>query len=142
MKFEGGVKAAAKMLAGLSKSAREKVLETIFKKDPRMAQALHKSMYTFDDLQYLTPSMLSELMKAIKIRDMGMALRIASPELKNFVLTNSPKFQRQEMEEILLGPLQLASNVEEAQEKILSVVRAKLDKGELIINKESSETLV
>lgn len=142
MKFQGGVKAAAKMLAGLSKAAREKVLETIFKKDPRMAEALHKSMYTFDDLQYLTPMMLNELMKSIKITDMGLALRIAPPELKNLVLMNSPKMLRQEMEDILLGPLQLASKVEEAQDRIMEIVRVKIDKGELIINKESSETMV
>jgi flagellar motor switch protein FliG len=49
---------------------------------------------------------------------------------------------RQEMEEILLGPLQLASKVEEAQERIMEIVRAKIDKGDLILNKESSETLV
>jgi flagellar motor switch protein FliG len=142
MKFDGGIKAAAKMLAGLSKAAREKVLETILKKDPRMAVALHKSMYTFDDLQYLTPMMLIELLRSIKITDMGLALRIATPEVKNFILMNSPKMLRQEMEEVLLGPLQLASKVEEAQDRIMDIVRAKIDKGELIINKESSETMV
>ncbi len=142
MKFEGGIKAAAKMLAGLSKSARQNILETIFKKDPKMAVALHKSMYTFDDLQFLTPLMLIELMRSIKARDMGLALRIASPEVKNFILMNSPKMLRQEMEEILLVPLQLASKVEEAQDRIMDIVRTKIDKGELIINKESSETLV
>lgn len=140
--FQGGIKAAAKMLAGLSKSAREKVLESISKKDPKMAMALHKSMYTFDDLQYLTPMMLIELLRGIKIPDMGLALRIASPELKDHVLKNSPRGMRQEMEEILLGPPQLASKVEEAQERIMSVVREKIDKGQLIINKDNSETLV
>ena len=55
MKFQGGVKEAAKLLAGLSKAAREKVLDIISKKDPQMAKSLHKSMYSFDDLQFLTP---------------------------------------------------------------------------------------
>lgn len=140
--FQGGIKAAAKMLAGLSKSAREKVLETISKKDPRMAEALHKSMYTFDDLRYLTPMMMIELLRSIKVADMGLALRIAGPELKEHVLKNTPRVMRQEIEEILMGPPQLASKVEEAQEKIMSVVREKIDKGQLIINKDSSETLV
>jgi flagellar motor switch protein FliG len=49
---------------------------------------------------------------------------------------------RQEMEEILTGPLQLASSVEEAQERIMVIVRAKLEKGQLIINKDASEKLV
>lgn len=142
MKFQGGVKEAAKMLAGLSKSAREKVLELISKKDPVMAETLHKSMYTFEDLQFLTPMMMIELMRSIKIPDMGLALRIATPALKDAVMKNSPRGMRQEMEEILIGPPQLASKVEEAQERIMTVVREKIDKGELIINKDSSETYV
>lgn len=142
MKFQGGVKEAAKMLAGLSRSAREKVLEIISKKDPKMAETLHKSMYTFDDLQYLTPMMLIELLRTIKIPDMGLALRISSPVLKEHILKNSPRGMRQEMEEVLMGPPQLASKVEEAQERIMVIVREKIDKGQLIINKDSSETYV
>lgn len=142
MKFQGGVKEAAKMLAGLSKSAREKVLELISKKDPQMAQTLHKSMYSFDDLQYLTPMMVIELMRSIKVPDMGLALRISAPEMKDHILKNTPRVMRQEIEELLLGPPQLTSKVEEAQERIMTVVRAKIDKGELVINKDSSETYV
>ncbi len=142
MKFQGGVKEAAKMLAGLSKSAREKVLEIISKKDPVMAQTLHKSMYTLEDLQYLTPIMVIELVRSIKVPDLGLALRIASPELKNHFLKNTPRGIRQELEEILMGPPQLTSKVEEAQERIMAVVREKIDKGQLIINKDGSDTLI
>lgn len=142
MKFQGGVKEAARMLAGLTREAREKVLEIISKKDPAMAQTLHKSMYTFEDLKFLTPLMLIELLRDVKVADMGMALRISSNELKDHVLKNTPRVMRQEMEEILMGPLQLASKVEEAQERIMTVVRTKIDKGQLVINKEASEKLV
>lgn len=142
MPFEGGIKAAAKMLAGLSKSARDKVLETISKKDPKMAYAISKSMYTFDDLVNLTPLMVVELMRSIKVKDMGLALRIASPELKNLILINSPRLLRSEMEEVLLGPPQLTSKVEEAQERIMEIVRAKIEKGELVINQDSKDKLV
>jgi flagellar motor switch protein FliG len=142
MKFQGGVREAAKMLAGLSRAAREKILETISKKDPKMAVLLHKNMYTFEDLQFLTPLMLIELLREIKISDMGLGLRISSNELKDFILKNSPRSLRQEMEEIMTGPLQLASKVEEAQERVMTVVRAKIDKGQLVISKESSEKLV
>ena len=142
MKFQGGVKEAARMLAGLSKAAREKVFEIISKKDPQMAQTLHQNMYCFDDLRFLTPLMVIELMRSIKLGDMGLALRISNPALKDHVLKNIPKGMRQEIEEILLGPPKLTSHVEEAQERIMAIVRQKIDKGQLIINKESSETLV
>ncbi len=142
MKFQGGLKEAAKMLAGLSKAARDKVLETIAKKDPQMAQKLSKSMYVFEDLQYLTPGMVVDLLKAIGPKDIGLALRIASDPLKNVILSNAPRMLRQEIEEVLMGPPQLASKVEEAQEKIMEIVRKKIDKGEIILNKDSSDKLV
>jgi flagellar motor switch protein FliG len=99
-------------------------------------------MYSFDDLQYLTPIMVIELLRTIKISDMGLALRIATPEMKNHILKNSPRGIRTEIEEILLGPPQLATKVEDAQERIMVIVREKIEKGQLIINKDSSETLV
>lgn len=142
MGFQGGVQEAAKLLAGLSRSAREKILELISKKDPAMAMKLHKSIYTFEDLQYLTPIMLIELLREIKISDLGLALRISSNELKDFMNKNTPRGIRQEIEEILSGPPQLASKVEDAQERIMCVVRIKVDKGQLIINKESFQKIV
>ncbi len=137
-----GVKEAAKLLAGLSRDARQKVLEFISKKDPQMAEDLNKSMYTFEDLRFLSPLMLIELLREVNINDMGLALRLSSKELKEFVLKNSPRMMRDEMESILTGPPQLASKLEEAQEKIMTTVRSKIEKGQLIINKDSSETLV
>lgn len=142
MGFQGGVKEAAKLLSGLSRSAREKVLDLISKKDPAMAMKLHKSIYGFEDLQYLTPLMLIELLREIKISDLGLALRISSNELKDFMNKNTPRGIRQEIEEVLSGPPQLASKVEDAQERIMSIVRIKLDKGQLIIDKESFQKLV
>jgi len=142
MKFQGGLKEAAKMLAGLSKAAREKVLETIAKKDPQMALNLSKNMYTFEDLKYLTPSMVVDLLKVISPKDLGLALRIASDSLKSTFLTNSPRLLRQEIEEVLMGPPQLASKVEETQDKIMEVVRLKIDRGEIILNKDNSEKMV
>jgi flagellar motor switch protein FliG len=86
--------------------------------------------------------MLIELLRSIKTQDLGIALRIAKPELKNFILMNSPKLLRTEIEDVLLGPPQLTSKIEEAQERIMEIVRAKINKGELILNKESSEKMV
>ena len=50
-KFQGGLKAAAKMLAGLSKDARIRVLELIAKKDPTVAVSLEKNLYSLEDIQ-------------------------------------------------------------------------------------------
>ncbi len=134
-KFQGGIKEAAKMLAGLSREAREKVLALIAKKDPSMAINLEKSLYQFEDIKYMIPVMLIEFLREVKIQDFALALKMASPELKDFVFKNSPRAIRQEIEEVLLGPPQLASKLTEAEGRVMRLFLAKIDKGQIIINK-------
>lgn len=142
MKFQGGVKEAAKMLAGLAPDDRRRVFDEITSRDPQMAEALKNNMVSFEDLIYLTPKMLVELLREINISDLGMALRIASQELKSFILTNVSKGIRQDIEDILLGPLQPVSKVQESAEKIMTIVRSKVDKGELVLKEGGSEEYV
>lgn len=141
MAFKGGVEEAAKMLAGLDRKGRENVLEIIAKKDPQMAESLRKNMVTMEDLQYLTVKMLQELLREIEIKDLALALRISSDELKSHILQNVSSSLRKDIEDILLGPPQSVSNVNEAADKIMEVVLKKIDKGELVFNKDG-ETLV
>lgn len=139
-KFQGGLKEAAKMLAGLTRDAQKKILSVIAKKDPQMASLLEKNLYTLDDLKYLTPTQFIELLRAIKVDDLGLALRLASPELKEFVFNHTPKAIRLELQESLAGPLRLASHVTEAEQRILKVFVAKIEKGELVLHRQ--DTLV
>jgi len=141
MSFKGGVEEAAKMLAGLDREGRENVLEIIAKKDPQMAENLRKNMVTLEDLKYLTVKMLQELLRDIEITDLALALRISSDELKAHILQNVSSSLRKDIEDVLLGPPQSVSNVNEATDKIMEVVLKKVDKGELVINKDG-ETLI
>lgn len=135
-KFQGGLKEAAKMLAGLSREARDRILTVIAKKDPAMAINLEKNLYSFEDIKFLTPVMYMEFLREIKIHDFALALRMASPEMKDFVFKNSPRGIRQEIEDVLLGPLQLASHVTQAEERVMAVLLRKIEKGEIIIRKD------
>lgn len=141
MVFQGGPKEAAKMLAGLPPEQREAAISKIAGKDPKMAELLSKLIITLDDLQFITVKMLQELLREISINDLALSLRISSDNLKNFIFSNVSKSIRQDIEEVLLGPLQPVNKVQEAQEKVMVVVRRKLARGELIINK-SEETIV
>lgn len=135
-KFQGGLKEAAKMLAGLSREARDRILTVIAKKDPAMAINLEKNLFSFEDIKFLTPVMYIEFLREIKIQDFALALRMASPELKDFVFKNSPRAIRQEIDDVLLGPLQLASHVTQAEERVMAVFLRKIEKGEIIIRKD------
>lgn len=135
IKFDGGLEAAARMLAGLDPSSRARILQEITAKDPNMAMALKNAMVTFEDLALVTVKQLQELLREIKIADLALGLRAASKELKDHFYNTLPKSLCREIDEVLLGPPRPLEQVLEAQEKVLSVVRTKIDRGELVLSR-------
>ncbi len=76
-----GFKAAIEMLQGLDLAAQQSLLADIARRDPEMALKLREHMVTFDDLQYITVSMMKRLLKDIELQDLGLALRGANREM-------------------------------------------------------------
>ncbi len=140
-KFQGGVQAASELLMGLSKEGREKVLAMIRERDPAMALTLIEHLYSLEDLIYLTPIMYSEFLKDIKISDLALALKASSPQLKDFIYKNSPRGIRQEIDDVLTGPLVLMSRVQEAEKRIMDTFRKKIDDGHIVIDRTGKDAL-
>ncbi len=137
--FKGGVKEAAKMLAGLGTAAQKKLLEEIRAKDPIMAQKLEKNLVQMEDLQYLTPAMLVGLLRDVNLEEFGLALRTVDKEVIEKLLDMVSTGIRLDIEDGLKGPPRKVSEVEQAQTKILTVVREKIEKGQIVINPEGDQ---
>lgn len=134
MPFRGGIKEAAKMLAGLDKSSRENVLKKISQVDPQMAENLKNNLIDFEDLRYMTKKMLIDFLKKIDLNELGLALRGSSKELRSFFLSNVSSGMRKDIENHLNGPLQMLSKVEEAQNKIIEIAKDMEQRGEIILS--------
>jgi len=137
-----GFKEARTLLLGLRPSERKSLLERIEKKDPSLGELLRKNLYQFEDLKFMTPKMLIELLREIALEDLGLALKSASEELKDFILTNVSKNMKSELESILFERLVPISLVEEKIDKIMEVVLRKVERGELVLDKGHSETVI
>ena len=142
MAFNGGVKGAAKLLAGLDPVSRQRLFEELSKKDPKIVEILKKNMVSMEDLILLTVKMIQDLTREIQMKDLGMALRTEKEDLRSHFLNNVSKRMKEEVEEVLNGPAQPLSKVQEAQEKILSLIREKMEKGEIVLSKDSKDRLV
>ena len=142
MAFNGGVKGAAKLLAGLDPVSRQRLFEELSKKDPKIVEVLKKNMVSMEDLILLTVKMIQDLTREIQMKDLGMALRTEKEDLRDHFLNNVSKRMKEEVEEVLNGPPQPLAKVQEAQEKILSLIRAKIEKGEIVLSKDSKDQLV
>lgn len=140
-KFDG-VKAAVEMLQGLDLAAQQQLISEIARQDPEMAIKLKQNLVTFDDLQYITVSMMKRLLQDIELDDLGLALRGANKDLTNHLLNMFSTNMKRDIEDILKGKPRSLNDVLEAQSKIMAVVMKLREKGEIILSKEKSERLV
>lgn len=137
-----GFKQAIEMLQGLDLAAQQSLIAEIARKDPEMAIKLKQSLVTFDDLQYITVSMMKRLLQDIDLDVLGLALRGANKETVNHLLGMFSTNMKRDIEDILKGKPRPLSEVMEAQKKIMDVVLRLRDKGEIILSKDKSEKLV
>ncbi len=137
-----GLKAAIEMLQGLDLAAQQSVLADIARRDPEMAVKLKQNMVTFDDLQYLTVSMMKRLLQDIDMNDLGLALRGANQELTHHLLEMFSTNMKRDIEEVLKGKPVPLSKVMDAQRKIMDVVLRLKEKGEIILSKDKSTKYV
>ena len=137
-----GIKQAIEMLQGLDLDAQQTILADIARKDPEMAIKLKANLVTFDDLQYLTVSMMKRLLQDIEMDDLGLALRGASKEVSEHLLNMFSKNMKRDIEDVLKGKPRPLSEVMEAQRKIMDVVLRLREKGEIVLSKDKSEKFV
>lgn len=137
-----GLKQAIEMLQGLDLSAQQSLIAEIARKDPEMAIKLKQNLVTFDDLQYLTVTMMKRLLQDIDLDVLGLALRGASKELSEHLLNMFSTNMRRDIEDILKGKPRPLSEVLEAQKKIMDVVHILRERGEIVLSKEKSERYV
>lgn len=137
-----GFKQAIEMLQGLDLGAQQSLLAEIARKDPEMAVKLRQSLVTFDDLQYLTVTMMKRLLQEIDLDTLGLALRGASKELTEHLMSMFSTGMQSDINDILKGRPRPINEVMEAQKKIMDVVLVLKEKGEIILSKEKSERYV
>jgi flagellar motor switch protein FliG len=128
----GGVKSAADVLNALDKSTSRTILAAIEERNPELGESIRKKMFTFEDLAQLDLTGLQKIMREVDIRDLAVALKTASEQLKHLLLSAiSRRASDTVLEEMsFLGTLKL-KEIEAAQMRIIDVVRRLEAEGEL-----------
>lgn len=142
MPVKGGIEQALELLSGMSLTERDSLLEIIATKDPTMATVLRNGLITLEDIRFLSIKMLQELLREISLDNLGLALRISSPELKSFVYTHVSSSMKRQLDDILLGPPKPVNQVLDAQDSIIQQMRKMVDKGQLIIDRSGNDPYV
>ena len=139
----GGVKAAADMINLLASGADSTVLESIRGYDPDLAQKIMDKMFVFDDVLKLDDRAIQTVLKEVASETLIVALKAATPELREKFLSNMSTRAAEALREDLesRGPMRL-SEVEAQQKEILKTVRRLADEGQIVIGGGGDDTLV
>ncbi len=139
----GGVKSAAEILNMMGNAIETSVLDFVREADGELAQKIMDNMFTFDDLEKIDDKGFQQLLKEVQSDSLVLALKAASPELKDKVFRNMSTRAAETLKEDLesRGPARL-SEVEAEQKEMLKIVRRLVDEGQIVLAGGGDEQLV
>jgi flagellar motor switch protein FliG len=136
----GGPKVVADILNLTGGSVEKNVLDRLDAQDPEVAEFVRSQMFVFEDIQKLTDREIQTILREIEQKDIVVALKAASDEVKDKFLGNMSERIRSfiEAEMDFAGPMRL-SEVEEVQLRIVQKIRQLEDQGQIDIIRGSSD---
>ena len=136
----GGVEAVAEILNSCDKTTEEHIFSRLEEDDPELAEQIRQLMFVFEDLMSVDDRGIRTLLKEVRNEDLTLALKTASETLKSKILTNVSERAAAMIQEDLevMGPVRV-SEVEQAQQKIITVARRLEKEGKLVIGGKGSE---
>ncbi len=143
MSAAGGVEKVAEILNNSSRSAERVLLDAIRDLDGELAIQVKGYMFVFDDLVTISGRDMQRLLMEVEQRDLALALKASSEDLKQKVLENvSERVGQALVEELeLMGPVRV-SDVDEAQKRILATAQKLEEQEEITLTRGKSESMI
>lgn len=139
----GGVQAIVDILVSVDRGTEKYILEMLEIQDAELVEEIRKKMFIFDDITNLDGVAVQKFIKEVEQSELAVALKGSTEEVKEIIFANMSKRMAEMLSEDMefLGPLRLR-DVEEAQQKIVNVIRRLEDAGEIIIARGGGDELI
>jgi flagellar motor switch protein FliG len=138
----GGPRAVADIFNRLSQKNAKATISYIEQADEALANAIKDLMFTFEDVARLDAKAIQEILKVVDKRDLVLALKTASEEMKEKIMSNMSKKAAEALIEELqfLGAVKL-KEVEGAQRRVVETAQRLVEQGVIQLG-EAEETVV
>jgi len=139
----GGISSIVQILNRVDRSTEKTILETLEIQDPELAEEIKKLMFIFEDIVYLDDRSVQQVLREVDQKDLALALKGSSEEVKNKIMNNMSKRAAQMIQEEIefMGPVRIR-DVEEAQQRIVAVIRRLEEAGEIIISRGGGDEII
>jgi flagellar motor switch protein FliG len=139
----GGIDAVVGILNSADRGTEKLILEELEKEDAELADEIRKRMFIFEDMITLDDASIQRVVREIDTKDLAKALKGASEEVKERIFRNISKRAAEMLQDDLdfLGPVRLRE-VEDAQQRIVGVIRRLDEAGEIIISRGGEDAII
>jgi flagellar motor switch protein FliG len=139
----GGVKSLAEILNYTDRPTERNVLDTLSEQDAELGEEVRRLLFVFEDIAKLDDRSIQMVLREVDQKDLALALRGVDEQVKERLLANMSERGAQMLrEEMEYQPPQRKRVVEEAQGRIVAIVRRLEDAGTLVIGRGGGEAVV
>lgn len=139
----GGVDAIVAILNTVDRATEKHIMETLEIDEPELADEIRRKMFVFEDILSLDDRAIQRVLRDVETSDLTIALKGANEEVQNCIFNNLSKrlavMIKEDME--FMGPVRM-KDVEEAQQKIVSVIRRLEDSAEIVISRGGGDEII
>lgn len=131
----GGIDVTAEIMNNIDRAISNNIFEKLSERDPKLSDEIRRRMFVFEDIVKLDDRSIQRILREVDSKDLTMALKGSSEEVKNVIFKNMSKRASQIIKEELdfMGPVRVR-DVDEAQQRIINVIRKLEESGEIIIS--------
>ncbi len=139
----GGVDSIVAILNAVDRGTEKHIMESLEIEDPELADEIRKKMFVFEDILLLDDRAIQRVLRDVDNNDLALALKSSNEEVKSAVFRNLSKRLAAMIEEDMeyMGPVRM-KDVEEAQQKIVGIIRKLEDAGEIVISRGGGDEII
>lgn len=139
----GGINYIAEIMNKIDRGTEKYIFDELGRKDPKLTEEIRKRMFIFEDIITLEPIYIQMFLREVDTKDMAIALKGANKEVSNIIFEN----MSQRMGETIKSEMEYlhsvrVRDVDEAQQKIVAIIRRLEEEGEIIITKGGKDDII
>ncbi len=139
----GGIDTVVAIINNADRTTERNIIEALEEDDPDLAEEIKKKMFVFEDIITLDDKSIQKVMRNVDNADLSKALKSVDSEVQDKIFRNMSKRAAQMLKDDMefMGPVRL-KEVEETQQKIVSIIRKLEEQGEIVVARGGDDDLV
>jgi flagellar motor switch protein FliG len=139
----GGINYIAEIMNKIDRGTEKFIFDELGRKDPKLTEEIRNRMFIFEDIITLDSLSIQKFLREVDTKDMAIALKGANKEVTNIIFAN----MSQRMGETIQSEIEYLHNVrvrdvDEAQQKIVAIIRRLEEEGEVVITKGGKDDII